>query len=337
MVKSGFISAIASLGLLLATGPVAAADSSAPPHQLTIAITDSGFDQPSYTVGTSSTSPSDVALVTIVNRGTNVHTATRVPGSPALKVGFGTINFFAGQTTNLVDFDTGGIAPGQSVQYGVPYAGTYEFTSATDCLNGNKTPRFNCTPVTMQAVDSGAAPAKAAGTAIDQSSLTCAKVLQLPGTPDLCLSQSRQTGDALGSPAAGVGDTTVVVDDEGGFHPSVVYLKAGSTITWVNNGQQPHDVAQATGFGAPDGFHALDSGLLRHGDSYSYTYACPPGPTSANTGLQLGGCTDLVGPMMYWSNVGTDLIPPSADGFGTTTTERNTNSSLYIGSIYLVP
>ena len=73
------------------------------------------------------------------------------------------------------------------------------------------------------------------------------------------------------------------------------------------------------------------------GASFSYTYTCPPGPTSASTGLPLAGCTDTVGPFTYWSNIGSDLIPPGSDGFGTTTVQRNTNSSLYIGAVYLTP
>src|SRR5262249_13850933 len=108
-------------------------------------------------------------------------------------------------------------------------------------------------------------------------------------------------------------------------------------VTWLNQGQQVHDVAQVAGAPAPDGFHVLNSGVLKPNASYSYTYNCPPGPTSANTGLQITGCTDLVGPLMYWSNIGSDMIGPGSDGFGTTTTQRNTNSSLYIGAVYLTP
>ena len=337
---SRVLPALAILGLTLAAAPAAAADGSATSRQITVTITDAGFDQPTYTVATSRSTPSDVGLITIVNHGTTTHTATRVPGSAPLKVGFGSINFFAGQTTNLVDFDSGGLAPGQSLTYGLPYPGSYQFTSATDCLNGNKSARFNCAPVNLQVADvppAGSTAGPVAGAAIDQSSLTCVKVLLQPGTPQLCLSQSRQPGQTLGSPAAGVADSTIVVDDEGGFQPSVIYLKAGSTVTWLNKGQQVHDVAQATGAGAPDGFHPLDSGVLQPGASFSYSYSCPPGPTSANTGLPLASCTDLVGPLMYWSNIGSDSIPPRSDGFGTTTTQRNTNSSLYVGAVYLVP
>ena len=317
-----------------APAPAAAADS-APARQVAVTITDSGFDQAAYNVSTSHLDPSAVGIITITNRGTTVHTATRSPGSTPFKVGFGTINFFAGQTTNLVDFDSGGIAPGQSVSYGLPYPGSYQFTSATDCLNGNKNPRFNCNPVALQVSDAASPTAPVAGAAIDQSSLTCVKTLLQPGTPELCLTQSRQPGQTLGSPTAGVGNTTVTVDDEGGFHPSVIYLKAGSTITWVNKGQQTHDVVQATGAAAPDGYHPLDSGVMPPGASFRYTYSCPPGPTSAITGLPLAGCSDTVGPFTYWSNIGSDLIGPGSDGFGTTTVQRNTNSSLYIGAVYL--
>src|SRR5262249_45013360 len=122
-----------------------------------------------------------------------------------------------------------------------------------------------------------------------------------------------------------------------GFHPSVIYLKTGSTITWVNQGQLPHDVVQAKGTPAPDGFHVLDSGVMKPTASYSYTYACPPGPTSANTGLQLTGCTDLVAPLMSWPNIGWEMIPPNPDGFGTTPPQRNPNSPLYIGAVSLPP
>src|SRR5438477_73767 len=130
-------------GAALADGP--------PPRNLTITITDGGFDQQAYAVGTAPSSGGDTGLVTIVNKGSTTHTATQMPGVP-FKVGLGDINFFAGQTTNIKDFDTGGIGPGQSVTVGVPFPGSYQFTSATDCLNGNHAPRFNCSPVAISVV-----------------------------------------------------------------------------------------------------------------------------------------------------------------------------------------
>ena len=134
-----------------------------------------------------------------------------------------------------------------------------------------------------------------------------------------------------------VGDTTVTIDDAAGYQPSLVYLKAGSTITWVNRGQKYHGVAQKVGTAAPDGYHPLDAGALDPGASFSYTFTCPPGPSSALTGLPLSGCTEPVGPFQYLSNVGYDAVYPGSDGFGTTISTPRTNASLYTGAVILLP
>jgi plastocyanin len=119
----------------------------------------------------------------------------------------------------------------------------------------------------------------------------------------------------------------VTIDDNNGYQPSLVYLKVGSTITWVNQGQKYHGVKQRLGVGAPDGYHPLDSGVLDPGDSYSYTFSCPPG----------GACTGLVGPFDYLSTIGYDAIGPGSDGFGSFGSTAGTNSSLYVGRVFLVP
>lgn len=311
----------------------ALAQTAAPSKTLTINISDSGFDQPSYTVAT--TPSGEAGIVTIVNRGSVTHTATEMPGAP-FKVGIGQINFFAGQSTNITDFDTGGLGPGQNIVVGVPYPGTYYFTSATDCLNGNKSPRFNCTPAAINVV---AAPTAAmVGSAVNATG-NCARtvIADTPGQPAVCVGQDRLPGQTAGSPTQPVGNTTIGIDDVAGYQPSVVYLKVGSTITWTNNGQKSHGVSQKVGTAAPDGFHPLDAGALDPNRSYSYTFSCPPGPTSATTGLPLTGCTDLVGPFEYLSTVGTDAVFPNTDGFGTTISSPRANGSLYTGAIYLVP
>jgi plastocyanin len=330
--------ALAAAGLLLSVSvPTVALADPAPPSRLTVTMTDAGFDQAAYTMATTPGSASDTGLLTIVNAGKNAHTATEVPGSP-FKVGIGAINFFAGQTSNIADFDTGGLGPGQSMTVGVPFPGTYRFSSAIDCLNGNHSPAFNCTPVTLTVVtpQAGSSPAAVAGTAVIPGG-DCARNILTPGTPRLCVGQDRVPGEVAGSPAQPVGDTTVTIDDVTGYQPSVVYLKAGSTITWVNKGAKYHGVKQKTGGGFPDGYHLLDAGLLEPGQSYSYTYACPPGPTSALSGLALAACSELVGPFDYISNIGYDAVPPSQDGFGTTYSSPGSNGSLYTGTVYLVP
>jgi|GEM_PF-6487816 plastocyanin len=309
------------------------AESPAPQRALTMVITDGGFDQQSYVIGTTTNSAGDTGLLTIVNKGKQTHTATQLPGSP-FKVGIGQINFFAGETTNIKDFDTGGLGPGQSITVGVPYPGTYRLSSATDCLNGNRTPGFNCEPVTISVVAVPAGPV--VGSAVSPGG-SCARLVVHEGTPTLCVGQDRLPGQVAGSSTQGVGDVTVTIDDVAGYQPSIVYLKAGSSITWVNKGSKYHGVKQKIGTPAPDGFHALDAGALDPGESYKYTFTCPPGPTSALTGLPLAGCTELIGPFEYLSNVGYDANYPSTDGFGTTYSTPGSNGSLYTGAVYLVP
>ena len=144
------LTTFASCLLPLALPLAAHAETPPPQRSLTMVITDNGFDQQSYVIGTTPTSGGDIGLVTIVNKGNQTHTATQMPGSP-FKVGIGQINFFAGENTNIKDFDTGGLGSKQTITVGVPFPGTYRFTSATDCLNGNRTPGFNCEPVTITA------------------------------------------------------------------------------------------------------------------------------------------------------------------------------------------
>jgi plastocyanin len=331
--------ALAAAALLPAA---ALADTGSPPARaVTIVITDSGFDQQAYTVGTTPAGGGDTGIVTIMNKGATTHTATELPGVP-FNVGIGQINFFAGQSTNIKDFDTGGIGPGQSVTIGVPFPGAYQFTSATDCLNGNRTPRFNCSPVAINVValpPAGGNPAPGVGTAVTSGipGDSCARSILTPGTPPLCVGQDRAPGQITGSPTQGVGDTTVTIDDVAGYQPSVVYLKVGSTVTWVNKGQKYHGVKQKVGTSTPDGFHPLDAGALEPGQSYSYTFTCPPGATSGVTGLPVSGCTELVGPFYYLSNIGYDAVSPNADGFGTTYSSPGSNGSLYTGAVFLVP
>src|SRR5579862_6908830 len=58
-------------------------------RRLTIHITDTGFDKQSYTVNTSSSQAADYKdWITIINDGTQVHTATAIPGSGYIQWSF---------------------------------------------------------------------------------------------------------------------------------------------------------------------------------------------------------------------------------------------------------
>ena len=98
------------------TAPTAAAVALLAPPSATVQVTDSGFV------------PHHVAVkaggwVTWINQGAAVHTATST--SP--------------------QFDTGGLAPHQSAEIHFQTPGEFSYSSAPDCLNGNRGATFSCT------------------------------------------------------------------------------------------------------------------------------------------------------------------------------------------------
>ncbi len=123
--------ALISAGLLAAaaSGPVLA-DS---PQSVTVRIGDTTFSDWTVTV-----QPGGV--VTWVNEGTSVHTAT-TPGP-----------------NTMTSFDTGGLASGQSQSLRFDLPGVYIYSSAPDCLNGNSNKSFNCA-ATYAVVVPGVPPA----------------------------------------------------------------------------------------------------------------------------------------------------------------------------------
>jgi plastocyanin len=187
-----------------------------PPQSVTINITKSGFDPPVATVALGGS-------VTWVNMdNTATHTVTTTGGG------------------NAQTFDSGGLGPGLSSSVTFAIQGAYTYTSATDCLNGNKT-SFSC--ATYQIVVSGQqsvlAPAPAAGA-------------------------SGATGGAA------VAGTAVTIDDVNGFNPPVLAIHPGQTVTWTNNGTQVHTVVSNPGY--PGQF---DSGGLGPGQKFSFTFPSP--------------------------------------------------------------
>ena len=80
-------------------------------------ITDAGFVPASVTVKSG-------GAVTFTNQGTTVHTATATAGGKL--------------------FDSGGLAPHQSAKVNLASPGTFTYTSAPDCLKGNKSAAFGC-------------------------------------------------------------------------------------------------------------------------------------------------------------------------------------------------
>jgi plastocyanin len=91
---------------------------------VTVNATDAGFSPATVTVKAGGT-------VTWVGTGQQVHSVTGVPGVVPI-----------GPGANLT---TGGFGPGQSTSLTFTTPGTYTYSSATDCLNGNNNVSFGCT------------------------------------------------------------------------------------------------------------------------------------------------------------------------------------------------
>ncbi|MBV8086967.1 MAG: hypothetical protein JO247_19340, partial [Chloroflexi bacterium] len=119
-----------------------------PPSNTSVTMSDTGFTPTTVTIAPSGS-------VTWINQGTNVHTATSIGGS-------------------TLPFDTAGVGPGQSVT--IPFAkpGTYYYTSAADCLNGNIIAKFPCAITFAVVVTTSNTPgtAVAAGLTAAQSTAT---------------------------------------------------------------------------------------------------------------------------------------------------------------------
>ena len=67
---------------------------------------------------------------------------------------------------------------------------------------------------------------------------------------------------ATSPPAGGGGDAVAIVDLA--FEPADLTVAAGATVTWTNNGQQPHTVKWSDG--------EPESDQLDNGDTYQRTF-----------------------------------------------------------------
>jgi plastocyanin len=275
-----------------------------------IDVSDTGFAKQEYTVGDAGGTNVDHAELVFVNTGKEVHAIKSVPGAVDEGVSFGyrldslgrPLACFAPlNCAKSGALDTGGIEPGGTVSLGAhPYnvPVDYTVTSATDCLYGNNT-AFNCAPVTIHVVSkskrsdiSGTMPGSVIRPA---GSSDCPGAAITPDIgPDYCFSAVRLATKPAGSSKSPLGDTTVKITDFG-FEPSLVYVKPGSTVTWVNTGERVHSVIKKGPQAPPDGYHNLTAPGLAPGESWSYTF---PADSSVN----------------YQSNVQDDIVPNDLAG-----------------------
>jgi hypothetical protein len=271
-----------------------------PARNITITITDSGFDKSDYTAGYSGSTPDDGASIIFVNNGTSVHTAQTVPGAKDLGATFGAATtplggvracFVAvgnGCGPKLQPTNTGGITPGGgTVTLGfqpIMSGADYTLSSGPDCIYG-KNPAFDCTPVTLHLVPiasrSGISGTMAGSNFRAVGSADCLASVPpiVPPTGDpYCYANGRDPGTVLGSPSKPVGDTTVTITDIMGFDPTTLYVKDGSTVTWVNKGARVHSVIEKPFTSGPyNGFDFLGGVGIGPGETYSYNFHTYPG------------------------------------------------------------
>jgi len=191
-------------------------------------MTETGMTPSTVTVGLG-------GQVMWVNQGTQVHTAT-TNATPGLTI--------------PQAFDTGGLGAGQSKSVSFALAGTYTYTSATDCLGFNHSAVFKCGPYSVVVTGTPAAAGASApvpSTAAPGSAPASATPAPLP-----------------------IGPSTVVIDDGTGFNPATLTIKANTTVTWLNSGQIVHTVTSSPG--TNPGF---DSGGLSPNQSFSYYFTTP--------------------------------------------------------------
>lgn len=271
-----------AIALLLVGVPQAfAQQASTPPavgtNVTVVKISDTGFDAPSYTAyaTTAGNEPGDVIFM---NVGTVVHTATIVPGSDGYGWNFSYATNAAGNVTSVCDrtgrfpipgctragtLDTGGIDPGASVVWGLIYAQvqtpggspvqkSYQVTSATDCLNGNKSLTFNCNPVTINTKQRPPNPALGPSTGSLFGAIgdpACIKTIYPgTGTPFCFVNTAYRSTAVKGSAAAPLtGNVPVSITEFDGFQPSNVTLAAGAQLVVTNNSTRVHSLT----FGGP--------------------------------------------------------------------------------------
>ncbi len=295
-----------------ASAQTAPPKSAPPPVYIHVHITDNGFDQTSYgpVAGPASGDPT----VEFDNDGTVVHTATATPGQGGTGEAV-TLQWFdsAGNLVKQVfngelahgpismigaqPLDTGGIAPGgKAIVAFVPNSGapnnTYAFTSATDCLNGNTSGTFNCTPSTV-VVKSGPIPAEWNGSVFDYAGAddcVIGTVQAPPGGTARCQATGRKWQTVEGSfakPASGT--VNINIDDVKGYQPTVIVAEMGTTFVFKNVGLSHHTVDSMVSCAIGPALCAwwgpfIGDGVdLAPGDTY--TWATPPSePAAANTG-----------------------------------------------------
>ena len=56
------------------------------------------------------------------------------------------------------------------------------------------------------------------------------------------------------------------------YNPNPIEIKVGETVTWINNDSSPHTVTSSSSSNDDDSSITFDSGVLRRGETFSFTF-----------------------------------------------------------------
>ena len=84
-------------------------------------------------------------------------------------------------------------------------------------------------------------------------------------TTDMPMTMSMPASSAPAAPAVG---TTAVSINNFAFTPAAITVKAGATVTWTNNDEEPHTVFSSTG-------EVKSPVLASNQNTYSFTFTTP--------------------------------------------------------------
>lgn len=331
LATAGAVFALAAIGLpQVASGAIdqKVANSKDPAVlKATVKISDAGFDPAELTLPQGG--DLGYGQITFTNTGTKTHSATQLKGTP--NYGQAVLQNTPDGSTISNTFDTGGIAPGESVTLGFSYDGDYSYSSYPDCIASDAAPsKFDCGAATVHVVDYQGKTGALAHS-LDGETLTD-PTRRIPHR-DGSGSVDKPHSGAFTIHISGLGGT-----NPPGYFPSRLYVTPGTTVTWVNDDKDVHQVRQRSRVSNPNDTTPLASNGLGTGDTYSYTFnynndfLCNTSGPSQCGGIVATSFTYQSGGFRSDKGKKTstlDTILPDASGFGSL-------QSTMIGKIYVV-
>ena len=179
--------------------------------------------------------------------------ATAIPLHALVGAAAATASAAAGSTTTATSTTTSATTTAAS-----PTTTTTQATTTTTPQATTTSPTTTAQTTTSQTTTAAPTPTTTTSTPATPTTTTTTTT-----TTASTSSWARVVGDASGRVAHSASDPGVSIVDYS-FSPGTITIKAGDTITWVNNGKQPHTATASNG--------SFNTGTLKTGQSASHTF-----------------------------------------------------------------